>query len=452
LSGWRYYHQRGLRFFVRLDYGSDLAMHSNSLRFSISQLITDQILYIGDGYRAKNEEFSERGIPFARVSNVVDQHINIQDADLFPEKDLWKVGNKISQTGDVVFTSKGTVGRFAFVDQHTPRFIYSPQLCFWRVLNPSIIYPRFLYYWMQGKEFLDQFSGVKGQTDMADYVSLTDQRRMFITLPTLHKQIEIASTIEPLESKIELNRKMNQTLEAMARAIFKSWFVDFDPVRAKVEGRSTGLPAEIEALFPDGFEESALGEIPRGWKISTIGEEVEVVGGGTPSTKNSEYWENGTIHWTTPKDLSKLTNLILIETERHITEVGLAQISSGLLPVGTILLSSRAPIGYLAVACVPTAINQGFIAMKCTKSITPFFALFWAEENLDEIKARANGTTFMEISKKNFRPMSILIPDANLINEFSCIIDIFFKKLEFNQLEITFLMDVRNFFLKSIFN
>ena len=148
---------------------------------STGDLIAEGSLAIGDGYRAKNSELSTSGLPFARAGNI-NSGFQFDEADRFPEQDLAKVGDKVSQPSDVVFTSKGTVGRLAFVRETTPRFVYAPQLCFWRSLAPDVIDARWLYYWMCGDEFTQQVSGVKGQTDMADYVSLTDQRRMAITL------------------------------------------------------------------------------------------------------------------------------------------------------------------------------------------------------------------------------------------------------------------------------
>jgi type I restriction enzyme S subunit len=247
-------------------------MLPNRTRYEIADLLADQILYIGDGYRAKNEELSSTGLPFARVSNI-NNGFRFEDADHFPEENLERVGEKISRPNDVVFTSKGTVGRFAFVKPDIPRFVFSPQICFWRVLDLQKIDPRFLYYWMHAREFFLQVSGVKSQTDMADFVSLVDQRRMHITLPPLPEQRAIAHILGTLDDKIELNRKMNETLEGIARALFKSWFVDFDPVREKAEGRQpAGMDAETAALFPDAFEDSELGEIPRGWEVGTFGE------------------------------------------------------------------------------------------------------------------------------------------------------------------------------------
>ncbi len=386
-------------------------------RHEVSDLLNAGKLVIGDGYRAKNEELASNGLPFVRAGNINDG-FRFEDADHFPEQNLARVGNKISQPGDVVFTSKGTVGRFAFVRPKTKRFVYSPQLCFWRSLDREKIDPRFLYYWMYGREFFIQFKGVAGQTDMAEYVSLTDQRRMHITLPDVDEQRAIGHILGALDDKIELNRRMNETLEAMARALFKSWFVDFDPVRAKAEGRDTGLPKHIADLFPDSFEDSELGEIPRGWEIKSIGDLADVVGGTTPSTKERSYWEGGTRAWATPKDLSGLSVPVLLDTERRITDAGLSQIGSGLLPKGTVLLSSRAPIGYLAIAEIPVAVNQGFIAMVPKAGTSNLFLLFWASVTHEEIISRANGSTFLEISKANFRPITVVAPWAPVMIAF----------------------------------
>jgi type I restriction enzyme S subunit len=174
-------------------------------------LIRQGLLFIGDGYRAKNSELSTDGLPFARAGNI-DGGFNFESADRFPRNELGKVGNKLSQPGDVVFTSKGSVGRFAFVTESVEPFVYSPQLCFWRSLNTELIRPRFLYYWMHSEEFLDQVDALKGQTDMADYVSLTDQRRMRINLSPVSEQDAIIRILEPLDERIDVNTRLNKAL------------------------------------------------------------------------------------------------------------------------------------------------------------------------------------------------------------------------------------------------
>jgi type I restriction enzyme S subunit len=113
-----------------------------------------------------------------------------------------------------------------------------------------------------------------------------------------------------------------------------------------------------------------------------------------------------------------LESPVLIETERQITDAGLGRISSGLLPKRTVLLSSRAPVGYLALADIPTAINQGFIAMVCDKTLPPEFVLNWCAVNIEEVKGRANGTTFLEVSKANFRPIPVVVPNEATLRAF----------------------------------
>ena len=237
-------------------------------------------------------------------------------------------------------------------------------------------------------------------------------------LPSLPEQRAIAHILGTLDDKIELNRGMNETLESMARALFKSWFVDFDPVRAKAEGRDPGLPSHLAALFPDSFEDSELGDVPKGWKIRSIGDLADVVGGTTPSTEEPAYWEGGTHAWATPRDLSRLSVPVLLDTERRITDAGLSRIGSGLLPKGTVLLSSRAPIGYLAIAEIPVAVNQGFIAMTPKPGTSNIFLLLWAKVAHEEIISRANGSTFLEISKTNFRPILVVTPSTDVMRLF----------------------------------
>ena len=253
--------------------------------------------------------------------------------------------------------------------------------------------------------------------------------------------------LDALDDKIELNRRMNETLEAMARAIFKDWFVDFGPTRAKAKGRAPYLAHEIWDLFPDAFDEA---DKPVGWELSEIGKEVEAVGGATPSTKEPSYWEGGENHWATPKDLSKLASPVLLDTNRKITDAAVNKISSGLLPVGTVLLSSRAPIGYLAITEVPTAVNQGFIAMVCRKRLPNVFVLFWSYENLDYIKGISGGSTFAEISKKAFRPVPVVVPSERILTAYESLIRPFYERIVANTKESASLAQTRDFLLPKL--
>jgi type I restriction enzyme S subunit len=367
----------------------------------VDELVAEGTLVVNDGYRVTNRELGPVGIPFVRggdigegtISTVVNDHIKPEFSE--------RVQNKLTKPGDVAFISKGTVGRVGFFREGQPSVVLSPQVCYWRATNAEKLDPRFLFFLLTGNDFQANLDSVKTHGSMvADYVSLSDQRGFYLTLPSIQEQRGIARILGGLDDKIHLNCGMNATLEAMARALFQAWFVDFEPVRAKAVGaKSFALmpQGDFDAL-PKRLVDSPRGLIPEGWRTSTIGEEVRVVGGGTPSTAKAEFWEDGVYPWATPRDLSKLESPVLIDTERRISEAGLACISSGLLPKRTVLLSSRAPIGYLAFAETPTAINQGFIAMVCEKVLPPEYILNWCAARMEEIKARANGTTFLEVS------------------------------------------------------
>jgi len=275
-----------------------------------------------------------------------------------------------------------------------------------------------------------------------------------VWLPDENEQRRIAHILGTLDDKIELNRRMNETLEAMARAIFQSWFVDFDPVRAKASGESAdsicqrlGLTPELLALFPDRFED---GEIPAGWVVESIGTLANVTGGSTPNTKESKYWNDGVHYWATPKDLSRLSSPVLLETERKVSDEGLAQIGSGLLKPGAVLLSSRAPIGYRAINEVPVAVNQGFIAMAPNSGVSKYFLLYWAEWAHDEIVSRANGSTFLEISKANFRPIPVVRPIDALFEKFDQYVGPLYKRIVSNEQEIQLLVAQRDCLLPKL--
>lgn len=287
--------------------------------------------------------------------------------------------------------------------------------------------PLFLYYALVASkpQLLEWVSSAGHGTGV-----LETSRLLSLPVPDINvtEQRRLAAIFKDLDDKIELNRRMNETLEAMAQAIFHDWFVDFGPVRRKMDGAAdpvaimgglTSDPAraaELAALFPAALGED---ELPVGWGEHSIGEQVEIVGGSTPSTADERLWTPAEHRWATPKDLSGMADLALFETGRRISGAGVAKITSGLLPAGTVLLSSRAPIGYLAIAQEPVAINQGFIALKPTTSLGSAYLYLWCKANMDAILANANGSTFQEISKKNFRPITSAIPgDVAIVRAF----------------------------------
>ena len=547
------------------------------------------------GSAISSRHFIEHGIPVIRGSNLsqdVGTRLNDDGLVFVSEEKTREFPRSLAKPGDLVFTCWGTIDQVGLIDDRSlfQEYVVSNKQM---KLTPDTRKANslFLYYLFSSPSVRNEILN-QGIGSSVPGFNLGQLRSMKLTLPPLPEQRAIAHILGSLDDKIELNRRMNETLEEMARALFKSWFIDFDPVHAKAalkrpspplitpplrgsrqakgdspqarrwgvvrrsytqhaqqkarslrenqtdaegllwhylrhkqldghkfrrqqpigpyivdfacmpqkvivelddgqhaerrshdkrrdrflqgqgyrllrfwnnevfencfgvleriyeavqnppppqpapDGLASATPPQggsdrtgkkawtverarayldemdpsIAALFPDRFVDSELGEVPAGWEIQRIGDLADIVGGSTPRTKEAAYWEGGTHHFVTPKDLSSLSVPVLLNTERRITDAGLSQISSGLLPVGTVLLSSRAPIGYLAITQIPVAVNQGFIAMKPKPGCSNLFLLYCVDFNQDEIINRANGSTFLEISKSNFRPIPVVVP------------------------------------------
>lgn len=342
------------------------------------------------------------------------------------------------EKGDVLFSKDGTMGLCFVYSQDAPLVLLSSIA----IIRPTKEFDSyFLKYHLSNPKILDLIISGHSSGSALPRLTLTNLKGVPILKPPLAEQRAIAKILSNLDAKIKLNRQMNATLEKMAEALFKHWFVDFEfPNEQGKPYKSSG----------GKMVESELGLIPEGWGVKTIGEVVEVKGGSTPSTTNAEYWENGQIYWCTPKDLSHLSFPVLLETERKISDKGLSVISSGLLPEGTLLLSSRAPIGYLAISEIPVAINQGFIAINCNKGVSNYYMLFWVKQNMAAIKNKAHGTTFEEINKASFRSINIVLPKRDILKAYDKIIQNLYLQLAENERESLNLSKIRDSLLPKL--
>lgn len=220
----------------------------------------------------------------------------------------------------------------------------------------------------------------------------------------------IASILSSLDRKIELNNKINADLEEMAQAIFKNWFVDFEP-------------------FKDGkFVDSELGMIPEGWKVGRLDEIADVVGGSTPSKAKPEYYTQKGIAWLTPKDLSNHPAVYTSRGEIDITEEGYNSTSTKLMPKGTILFTSRAPIGYISIAQNDICTNQGFKSLVPRKAGTCFLYCF-LKYVTPEIENKSTGSTFKEASGALMKSLQVIMPEQKVFEEFEEIVSPLFAKI-----------------------
>lgn len=283
--------------------------------------------------------------------------------------------------------------------------------------NKAILYPKFLYYYLIQSQITEYLHSVAEASTTA-YPSLrpSDIEALDIEIPPIDEQKRIAGVLSSLDDKIDLLNRENATLEALAETLFRHYFIE----------------------NPDPT-----------WKEGKLGDILSVKGGTTPSTNEPRFW-NGNIAWTSPRDVTTLNGMYLFKTERTITEEGLAKISSGLLPAGTLLMSSRAPVGVLAFAEIPVSINQGYIAIIDDKGYPKEFIYLWLKENMEAVHSYSNGSTFMEISKTAFKSLDITIPDKQTIIEFNEQFKPLFNKNKSNQQQIISLSAQRDTLLPRL--
>ncbi|MBW4934463.1 restriction endonuclease subunit S [Marinobacter sp. F4206] len=431
-------------------------------------------------YRGKTPKKTDHGVPLI-TAKIVKGGTILPATEYIAEEDYesWMVRG-LPMAGDVVVTTEAPLGEVA---QLADGNVALAQRIVTLRGAKGLLQNDYLRYVMQAPYVQDQLeSRASGSTVKG--IKQSELRKIILPIPPENEQRGIARHLRALDEKIQNNHQISQTLEHIAQAIFKSWFIDFEPVQAKIAALKDGGSAkdalfaamqtisskdgaqlnrlqaeepeqyaELRAtaeLFPSAMQDCEWGEIPEGWRVSQVGNELTVMGGGTPSTRNDDFWGGGDIHWATPKDLSSLKHKVLIDTERKITSAGLAKISSGLLPIDTVLMSSRAPVGYLALAKTPVAINQGFIAMKCDKTLSPEYVLQWCASEMDEIKGRASGTTFAEISKKNFKVIPIAVPPHELINAYTKLAKSVYENIEILVRKTGSLADLRDTLLPQL--
>ena len=256
----------------------------------------------------------------------------------------------------------------------------------------------------------------------------TDLAQLPVEIPSLAEQQAIAHILGTLDNKIELNRRTNETLEAMARALFKSWFVDFEPVRAKMEGRwcrgesLPGLPAEHYDLFPDQLVDSELGEIPEGWGKGVLDDVIELLSGGTPKTSMPDYW-GGDIPWYTAKDAPNGSDVFAMDTERMITQLGVEKSATRILDARTTVITARGTVGRLACLGIPMAMNQTCYGIRGAHGYPDFFTYWNVRTAVDELQMRTHGTIFDTITRQTFALVEMALAPIDLTLAFEAIVE-----------------------------
>jgi type I restriction enzyme S subunit len=311
--------------------------------------------------------------------------------------------------------------------------------------NTAEIAPRFLYACVFGHSFTEYLiSREKGGAYPA--IAPKDIADAEIPLPPLPEQRAIADLLGALDDKIEINRQMNETLEAIARLFFKDWFVDFGPTRAKAEGRPPYLAPELWSLFPDALDDD---DKPMGWEKKPLSAVIEPIGGGTPKTSVAEYW-NGSIPWFSVVDAPAPSDVFVIKTEKTITPSGLENSSTRLIPRDATIITARGTVGKLALVGIEMAMNQSCYAMTGRAGWSNYFTHFLLKNAVQTLQANAHGSVFDTITRATFDTVSSYCPTQNIAVAFDQTIRDLMEQIRSNLFENNTLAQLRDLLLPKL--
>lgn len=387
---------------------------------------------ISSSKRIFAKEYQSDGVPFYRGKEIIaKQKGNAISNELFISRNRYeeiKARYGVPQQRELLLTSVGTLG-VPYVIKEEEFYFKDGNLTWFRHFNGLDV--EYLYYWFlspYGKNEIN--TKAIGSTQKA--LTIDSLSKFDIKIPVnLDDQRRIASILSSLDRKIELNNKINADLEEMAQAIFKNWFVDFEP-------------------FKDGkFVDSELGMIPEGWKVGRLDEIADVVGGSTPSKAKPEYYTQKGIAWLTPKDLSNHPAVYTSRGEIDITKEGYNSTSTKLMPKGTILFTSRAPIGYISIAQNDICTNQGFKSLVPKKAGTCFLYCF-LKYVTPEIENKSTGSTFKEASGSLMKSLKVIMPEQKVFEDFETIVSPLFARIESLEKESSRLSTLRDTLLSRL--
>ncbi len=399
----------------------------------------------------KGSDFVESGIPFIMASDMMNGRINTTNCKFINYKQAIQLRKGISLKGDVLLSHKATIGRTAIVEELATDFIVlTPQITYYRIKDDRHLNNQYLKYYFDSIEFQNLFKQWAGGGSTRAYLGISAQLKLPIKVFPIEVQKAIAHILSTFDDKIKLNRQMNSTLESMAQAMFKSWFVDFDPVidnaltagnpipeplKARSEARQAlgdkrkPLPQEIQELFPDRFVFSEeLGWIPEGWEVLSIDTLIEITGGGTPKTSIEEYW-GGTIPWFSVVDAPNQSDVFVLNTEKYITQQGLNNSSTQLLPEGTTIISARGTVGKCALVAQSTAMNQSCYGIRGKDNVSDYFVYYTILLRVADLQQRGHGSVFNTITRDTFKTIKIPFFNADLTSQYDKYVSSLFSKI-----------------------
>lgn len=383
------------------------------------------------GQSPKSEYYSkEEGLPFLQGNRTFGFKYPLIDT-------YTKKVTKVAKKGEILISVRAPVGDLN---------ISPKDVCIGRGLGAISAIDgdnNFLYYALKYNihSLLQQGTGTTYSSVNADIIN-----NLILEIPEeINARKSISNLLSNIDNKIVLNNKINDELESMAKTIYDYWFLQFEFPNEEGEPYKSSGGKMV-------WNEELKREIPEGWTNGLISDLGEIISGGTPSTKHDEYYSKNGIAWITPYDLSKTTDKYITHGEKDISQKGLEKSSAKLMPKGSILLTSRAPIGYIGISSNEVTTNQGF------KSIVPYnksnseYIYYLLKSIIPYLKSLGNGSTFAEISKETLSNIPIVIPNKDIIDNFNNKVIHLGKIREIKEQENRELTSLRDFLLPLLMN
>ena len=370
------------------------------------------------------------GPRFLRITDIVPERLDWEVVP-FCQIDPKKLSKYRLHSGDIVIARTGATTGWAKFIKNPPEAVFASYLV--RVRPAASVDARFVGFVVESsayKDFIQQHMGGAAQPNANAQILTTYE----IPLPPLSIQRRIAGVLSAYDELIENNQRRIRILETMARALYREWFIEF-----RFPGHEK-LPRVV----------SPLGDIPQGWEVKTVADSFEISGGGTPSRKESSYWDEGTVQWFAPSDLTVAGTMFMDDSPEHITTRGLAESSARLFPAFSVMMTSRATIGSIAINTHEACTNQGFITCLPNERVPLYFLLHWLTDTVPKFKLLASGATFKEISRGVFKTIEFLHPSPALVRRFESHVKPMAKQILALQRQATNLRRTRDLLLPRL--
>lgn len=367
----------------------------------------------------KTPEAVEDGYPYIAIPQLKDGHIKLEGVRRISQSDYENWTKKLApQADDVIVVRRCNSGQSAYVPVGLKCAI-GQNLVVLRADGTKVL-PKYLRWLVRGSEWWSEVGKYINVGAIFDSLRCRDIPNFELPIPPLTEQREISSLLAALDDRVSLLRETNATLEAIAQALFKSWFVDFDPVRAKMEGRvPEGMEEATAALFPDRLVESELGAVPERWRASKLHIATSAIfSGGTPDTRRPDFW-GGEIPWFSS---GETRNLVVVDTEKRITKAGVDESSTRLVHPGDILIASagqghtRGQTSYCGLDCY---INQSVVALRAGELCKPSWLFCNLARRYDEMRNLSDSHSSRgSLTTKLLSQMPLVLPPLDIIEAF----------------------------------